>query len=130
MYTKSNLFSYTNPSSLRPISINNVVFKLMEWIVLYWIEEYLETNIIIDEFRQFLYSLFPFNKKMVKLAWLNDYHITFNEEKIFPSIVVAFNKKMVTRALFVDVENDYDIQWRKSLHIWTTTNVELSLCFP
>ncbi|VDI32901.1 Hypothetical predicted protein [Mytilus galloprovincialis] len=90
---KAHKLSYNNPSAYRPISLTSVVSKLMERIVLYRIEEYVETNNIIDNEQE----------------GFRQYRSTVNALlSLIQSIYGGFNKKMITLALFIDFEKAYD----------------------
>ncbi|CAG2201657.1 unnamed protein product [Mytilus edulis] len=97
---KAHKLSYNNPSAYRPISLTSVVSKLMERIVLYRIEEYVETNNIIDNEQE----------------GFRQYRSTVNALlSLIQSIYGGFNKKMITLALFIDFEKAYDSIWREGL---------------
>ncbi|CAG2208489.1 unnamed protein product [Mytilus edulis] len=90
---KAHKLSYNNPSAYRPISLTSVVSKLKERIVLYRIEEYVETNNIIDNEQE----------------GFRQYRSTVNALlSLIQSIYGGFNKKMITLALFIDFEKAYD----------------------
>ncbi|CAG2198582.1 unnamed protein product [Mytilus edulis] len=94
--------NYNLPSSYRPISLTSVVAKLMERIITYRLEGFVEMNNIMDQeqegFRHF---------RGTTNALLSLTQAIFN----------GFNKDKTTIVIFIDFEKAYDSVWREGLMV-------------
>ncbi|CAC5388844.1 unnamed protein product [Mytilus coruscus] len=106
-FKKLNKPNYNLPSSYRPISLTSVVAKLMERIITYRLEGFVEMNNIMDQEQEGFRQLRGTTSALLSLT---------------QAIFIGFNKEKTTIVIFIDFEKAYDSVWREEKQTKTDTN--------